>query len=390
MTQAKHRLSSAASESTPRNNAPPGNSKSEVTAERSKHDVGDKTARPGTSAEQQMNMKILEHALGVNPKLKNSPLARTARFGPASKSKARAASPRPQERATTAASVAASVVRDAEVHDPMKKRPPWNPSTLDTLYSPRKPDTSPSKSRDTSPSKGARDATPGRDAPPSSSGTSTKPARTAERLSPTSEIAPSQSRTPPHSRTADATGSMGSKGPSSKTDAMADKVQTPLESSSSISHTTAPSQAPPDKHAGSAQEVKTGVNEESLSSSVIPFTQDAPRELREDTVVQAAESRSHEGLQAAASSEAEPLGSEFLIPPEFQNLDRPLTRRDERPNTRRDDRPTTRGGLEERPNTRGGLEDRPTTRGLDGRHRSRFVSDRSPLSCLMFHPIHHF
>lgn len=379
VTQSKNRLSSAASESTPCNNASTATIKGEMSSERHKHDMGDKTARPGTSAEQQMNMKILEHALGVNPKLKSSPLARTARFGPLTKSKARASSPRPQERAATAVSIAASVInRDGDVPDLTKKRPPWNPSTLDTLYSPRKPDTSPSKSREASPNKGARDVTPGWEAAPPSGATSLKPGKTtAERSTTSSGNLPAQSRSPSRLRTADAPASTThSKGSSSKVEGKIDKMQTPrmLDSPPSSQASSA------ERNMGSAHDVKTGINEESLSSSTGLFASGVPDRhvgvMRDDDPAV----NIHEEHQSTASIGNEARGNECLIPPEFQNLDRPLTRRDERPSTRRDDRPTTRGGLDERPGTRGGLEDRPTTRGLDARLRSRF--DAFPVELL--------
>ena len=347
--QARRRFSTAPSGNTPRNDRPSTmtTSKGEVAAERSKPDAGDKSARPGTSVVEVNNMKILVHALGVNPKLKNSPLARTARFGLASKNKARPTSPRPQERATTAASVAVS--KDSEAPDSMKKRPPWNPSTLDTLYSPRKPDASPPKSRDASPHKVQREESRGRDL-------GQAPARSAraERSSPSASQAKNHTaRSPPRGRAG------------SKASGRGDQAL-PASSASTA--------AAPTKSDGEdliAPEVKTGVNDESTSSLVDNFDVSVPAGgWRGEGKVEG------EGVEPGgegARQVNQPCGNEFLIPPEFQNLDRPVTRRDERPNTRRDDRPGTRSGMDDRPATRG-LEDRPTTRGHDGRRSTRSLT----------------
>ncbi len=348
--QPPRRIATAPSGNTPRNDRPStmATHKGEIVAERSKPEVGDKTARPGTSAVEVNNMKILEHALGVNPKLKNSPLARTARFGPASKTKVRATSPRPQERAATAVSVAVS--KDLEAPDLMKKRPPWNPSTLDTLYSPRKPDTSPPRSRDASPHKAEREESRGRDlgqapAAPASF------AR-AERSRPSAALAMNHTaRSPPRGRADTAGGKPAGSKASGRT--------LPVSSA-----TTAEGPMKSDGEGSTAS--KTGVNEESTSSMVDNFDMNAPPGgWRGDGKVEG------EGIQS--EGEGGKQVDQPLIPPEFQNLERPLTRRDERPNTRRDDRPGTRSGMEDRPATRG-LEDRPTTRGHDGRRASRSVA----------------
>ena len=348
--QASRRIATAPSGNTPRNDRPStmATHKGEVAAERSKPEVGDKTARPGTSAVEVNNMKILEHALGVNPKLKSSPLARTARFGPASKTKVRATSPRPQERAATAASVAVS--KDLEAPDPMKKRPPWNPSTLDTLYSPRKPDTSPPRSRDASPHKVEREESRGRDLgqAPAAPASSTR----AERSRPSAALAKNHTaRSPPLGRADAAGGKLAGSKASGRT--------LPVSSASTA--------AGPMKSDGEGSTApKTGVNEESTSSMVDSFDMSAPPGVwRGDGKVEG------EGVQSEGDSEKQV--DQPLIPPEFQNLERPLTRRDERPNTRRDDRPGTRSGMEDRPATRG-LEDRPTTRGHDGRRATRYVA----------------
>ncbi len=292
-------------------------------------------------------MKILVHALGVNPKLKNSPLARTARFGPVSKNKARPTSPRPQERATTASSVAVS--KDPEAPDSMKKRPPWNPSTLDTLYSPRKPDTSPPKSRDVSPHKVQWEESRGRDL-------GQAPARSAH----AEHSNPSASQTKNHTARSPPRGRAGS-----KASGRADKTLP----TSSASTAAAPTKS--DGEDVIAPEVKTGVNDESTSSLADNFDVSAPAGTwRGDGKVEG------EGVEPGGEGVRQvnqPCGNEFLIPPEFQNLDRPVTRRDERPNTRRDDRPGTRSGMDDRPATRG-LEDRPTTRGHDGRRSTRSLT----------------
>jgi hypothetical protein len=100
-------------------------------------------------------------------------------------------------------------------------------------------------------------------------------------------------------------------------------------------------------------EVKTLINEESTSSSADLFTIATATEGWGENRIHPSAGERIEG--EGAGGDNAPLGNEFLIPPEFQNLERPLTRRDERPNTRRDERPATRGGLNDRPTTRSGL-----------------------------------
>ena len=385
VVQARIRHATAPSENTPRSNALLSTSNNkEIVAEKSKDDVGDKTARLGTSVVELTNMKILEHALDRASKLKSSPLARTARFGPAIKNKdsalgnrARPTSPRPQDRVTTAPS-ATSLPKDTEMPELMKKRPPWNPSTLDTLYSPRKPDSSPPKTNDASPNK--REKTPGRDAVPLPVGVSARvsPSK-GERASPTSAVniqnkhlsnntTPSRDRPPRHSsRGREAAGvpgtgkpagakAVGAKG-TSKPDkpTMLHPPKMAEETETAGKECTDGSSSGPGLEASVPEplEVKTLINEESTSSSADLFTiATATEGWGEDRIHPSAGERI-EG--EGAGGDNAPLGNEFLIPPEFQNLERPLTRRDERPNTRRDERPATRGGLNDRPTTRGGL-----------------------------------
>ena len=384
---AHRRISAVPSENTPRSNVPyshtANNNTGEVAAERSRPEVGDKTARPQTSVVEQMNTKILEHALGVNPKLKSSPLARTARFGSSAKSRGRATSPRPNERATTAVSVAASEFQSKDVTfgEAAKTRPPWNPSTLDTLYSPRKPDTSPPKSRDNSPNKGQRETTPGRDAvqvgASAVSTVSASAVSTASALSSASALSIRTERSslhPPRSRGGE-TASTG--GTSKSTDARAscksDKahisgflgpalVSAPL--APSLSHP--PASEVTSVHGLPTSEANSGIDQESANAS----TCGAGLECQTRFDGEGSERVQGEG----AGPDIQPLGNEFLIPPEFQNLDRPLTRRDERPNNRNGDGPSTRGGLDDFPGKRPGPDDRPDTRGLESRLHSRSVS----------------
>ena len=377
---AHRRISTAPSENTPRSNVPysqtANNNTGEVAAERSRPEVGDKTARPQTSVVEQMNTKILEHALGVNPKLKSSPLARTARFGSSVKSRGRATSPRPNERATTAVSVAASEFQSKDVTfgEAAKTRPPWNPSTLDTLYSPRKPDTSPPKSRDNSPNKGQRETTPGRDAVQvGASAVSTASASAVSTASALSIRTERSSLHPPRSRGGEIACTGGtSKSTDVKASGKSDKahisgflglasVSAPL--APSLSHT--PASEVTSVHGLPTSEANSGIDQESANAS----TSGAGLEGQARFDGKGCERVQGEG----AGQDIQPLGNEFLIPPEFQNLDRPLTRRDERPNNRNGDGPSTRGGLDDFPGRCPGPDDRPDTR-LESRLHSRSVS----------------
>jgi hypothetical protein len=422
--QSRRGFSTLQSENNLQGNHATCNKKGDIITERSKHDVGDKTARPGTSVVEQMNMKILEHALGVNPKLKNSPFARKARFGTAQKSKGRPTSPRPQDRVATVHSTISSSVPVPDTQEPAnvsKKRPPWNPSTLDTLYSPRKPETSPAKNREPSPpatvvstisssvvmpntqepanvskrrppwnpstldtlySPRRPETSPAKNREPSptkarlstrdagSVDASARFTRAEQRLKTMSSGATAPTQTPSRGVTVDS-------GSQNKRSSCANDKTNPAHLSGATPASASPQEAPSslpnappfmEVHLGSENsEVKAGVNEESISLQVDPFAIGTQVHGRQDDVHAESKQERDDGIGQDCQSPE----NEIYIPPEFQNLDRPVTRRDERPNTRRDDRPSSRGGFEDRTGTRSGLDDRPTTRGHDMRQRVR-------------------
>ena len=415
------RLATAQTENSRDGNVPVAENGKDAAAEKSKFDVGNKTVRPGTSIISTgdfglMNMKILNHALRTIPKLKSSPLARAPRptsprpsdkistatsvsamltkidTGEVTKKRKpwnpstldtlyspflkRPTSPRPPEKISTATSASAMMTK-MDTGDAIKKRPPWNPSTLDTLYSPRKPDT-----KEDSPGKGRaetarthREATSSGDAAPVDAAFSGRSTARSTRGDDRAKGAG-----PPRTG-AQTTGSVRVSG--SKASGASIMMQPAPEKSSKP--------VPIAVEEGNAEEVKAevkmGVTEESATLMVDPFAIGGPGPYRrrgsesaEDTPRTRPGSREQVDrdrlsprsvrISRENSQESSPR-SEIYIPPEFQNLDRPVTRRDERPGTRRDDRPGTRNGQEHRPGTRSGVCDRPTTRGHEMRLRPK-------------------